>query len=1400
MKSTSHQWKKLGEPASTDEALALDAIRALLPDDAVTHAWTNLTFVDLDGRTAEVDLLLMSKVGFFVVELKGWHGRVAGDQQNWRHTQPNGHVRNERNPLFATDGKAKRLRSLLERMAPNEQVRRTVPFVEPLVVLHGKGSTVELDQTAQASVVALDGYGVTGLTRSLSDVLDTPPTNAQRVIDGPRATKIRTLLDHHAGFRPTPKNRYIGDYSLDKADPLDDGPAWQDLLAAHPAAPAVKRRIRLFDLKPGASAEARAEIERAARREFLFTQGIQHSGIACPKELVESGLGPALIYDHSDSEVPLDAYLADAGATLGLGDRLDLVRRLADILRYAHQRRLVHRALTPRQVYVNTAAKPPELVVRDWQSGRRNPAASSAAGGGAPQSATSFGTADVRGLIAQRDWVYLAPETHRGADDLPPIPLDVYGLGALSYLVLTGEPPAATLAELQQRLDADGALDPQLADPALDDVVADLVRRATTRVEADRIASVEEFLAGLDDVEDALTSPDQDAPVDERPRAQDPLEARRGDTIADRFIVREERGQGSTGVALLVEDTEPVREGVILKIARDDSAARRLAEEAAVLAQLEHPRLVRLLAPPLDVDGRTALLLSDAGKETLATRIKDRGRATLQELERFGADLMEAVAYLDSRGFFHRDIKPANLGIQADPGTRRPRLVLFDFSLAREPLENLGSGTRGYLDPYIAVSRSSRGRARRRYDRAAELYAVAATLFEMAATDLPWWVDGELAPASMTDRVVITPEMFEASVAAPLSGFFAQALAPDVADRFADVAAMAQAWHRLFAAIDSPSDELDDAARDAAAEAATLGTALTESGLSARALSALSRVPAQTVGDLLRTSPMQINAIAGMGEQHRKEIQRRIRRWRSRLLAVATTTDHAEPVGADRSVETFLARLLPRSTSADRAEVDALRALLGMTDDGDAAVLGSNLWPSAAEVAAATGRTRADVTDALEKAAGRWQRSSVVREVRAEVDAALAAEEGVAALPELAGAVLLRHGSTAEGSVRLRRAAGLVRAVVESDRQSKEPGLAFRRVPGGAVVVATAPGGDVAAAEALLDDAATLAATAAALTAERAVVPASVARAALRSQPLLRAELSDDRVLRLAAASAGSVQLSSFHELYRPDLDLTEAAAVALRGAAVTVLTEAGVRKRVGHRFPALPALPPRPALDQVVTAAVPGMRWEGDHYERTSHGSSRLSTTSRTHVPAEAPDVADSLLRSSLRRSSALTLCVPPRSYERATSTLAHLYGVQPVDVAAELLTAVRALAGRDGVDWQLVLRTDAEPGSGGDWDNLVGLVTDAMAEPWKRLVATPRPLLLLNAAPLTRYGMTALVSDLLDQSQPRPAARWLLVPRHGRQPFPMLDSRPVPLGADRWIDLPEDLSALRPAPGVPA
>ena len=57
----------------------------------------------------------------------------------------------------------------------------------------------------------------------------------------------------------------VGQYAVDRAEPADEGPTWSDVIADHPNLSGVRKRIRLYDIPRGASAERRQQITRSAR-------------------------------------------------------------------------------------------------------------------------------------------------------------------------------------------------------------------------------------------------------------------------------------------------------------------------------------------------------------------------------------------------------------------------------------------------------------------------------------------------------------------------------------------------------------------------------------------------------------------------------------------------------------------------------------------------------------------------------------------------------------------------------------------------------------------------------------------------------------------------------------------------------------------------------------------------------------------------------------------------------------------------------------------------------------------------------------------------------------------------------------------------------------------------------
>ena len=126
----------------------------------------------------------------------------------------------------------------------------------------------------------------------------------------------------------------------------------------------------------------------------------------------------------------------------------------------------------------------------------------------------------------------------------------------------------------------------------------------------------------------------------------------------------------------------------MLKVARDEQHAERLAAEADVLRRLRHWQVAALVRGPVTVGGRTALLMESAGRRTLAEELQG-GRLALDLLERYGRDLLEIVAYLDGEGVWHRDLKPANLAARPRPKDKQLHLCVFDFSLAATPATQL---------------------------------------------------------------------------------------------------------------------------------------------------------------------------------------------------------------------------------------------------------------------------------------------------------------------------------------------------------------------------------------------------------------------------------------------------------------------------------------------------------------------------------------------------------------------------------------------------------------------------------------------------------------------------------------------------------------------------------------
>jgi hypothetical protein len=179
-------------------------------------------------------------------------------------------------------------------------------------------------------------------------------------------------------------------------------------------------------------------------------------------------------------------------------------------------------------------------------------------------------------LIEDSSQVFIAPEALAGNAD-GGTELDSFSLGALTYLLFTGKPPASSVTELQQKLkdSLSGGLNiSEAMDGAVDSLV-EIVRTTANGTASDR-ASVEDFLTALDLIEDELTKSGKASAVN-------PLEAKKGDARG-RLPGRRPPRQWFCVYRATAGFRRQKR---VLKVARSPQYNQRIKDEFEILARYQ---------------------------------------------------------------------------------------------------------------------------------------------------------------------------------------------------------------------------------------------------------------------------------------------------------------------------------------------------------------------------------------------------------------------------------------------------------------------------------------------------------------------------------------------------------------------------------------------------------------------------------------------------------------------------------------------------------------------------------------------------------------------------------------------------------------------------------------------
>src|SRR5258708_29502074 len=233
------------------------------------------------------------------------------------------------------------------------------------------------------------------------------------------------------------------------------------------------------------------------------------------------------------------------------------------------------------------------------------------------------------------------------------------------------------------------------------------------------------------------------------------LESRLADALGTAYTIEGEIGRGGMGVVYRARD-ERLKRPVAIKVLPPEVASRadireRFLREAETAARLSHPNIVPIHAVG-DKDDLCYFVMGLVDGESLALRLKRRGRLSVEEARRVMRESADALSAAHAQGVIHRDVKPDNILLE---GTRG-RVMVTDFGIAKALTSDGGTlteagvaiGPPAYMSPEQAAGDSN-------IDGRSDLYSLGVVAYQMLTGELPF--QAPTVPALLMKQISEVP-------------------------------------------------------------------------------------------------------------------------------------------------------------------------------------------------------------------------------------------------------------------------------------------------------------------------------------------------------------------------------------------------------------------------------------------------------------------------------------------------------------------------------------------------------------------------------------------------------------------------------------------------------------------
>ena len=223
--------------------------------------------------------------------------------------------------------------------------------------------------------------------------------------------------------------------------------------------------------------------------------------------------------------------------------------------------------------------------------------------------------------------------------------------------------------------------------------------------------------------------------------ADNSLVTRLRKALGSSYTIEGEIGRGGMGVVYQARD-ERLKRQVAIKVLPPELAFReeiriRFLREAETAARLSHPHIVPIHSVGEGPDGLVYFVMAYVDGESLAARLKRRGRLPAEEARRVMIETADALGAAHAVGIIHRDVKPDNILLEGSRG----RVVVTDFGIAKALSSTTGSatltatgvaiGTPHYMSPEQAAGD-------REIDGRSDLYSLGVVSYQTLTGELPF--------------------------------------------------------------------------------------------------------------------------------------------------------------------------------------------------------------------------------------------------------------------------------------------------------------------------------------------------------------------------------------------------------------------------------------------------------------------------------------------------------------------------------------------------------------------------------------------------------------------------------------------------------------------------------------